>query len=517
MRLSLKKPNTPKAKQKVVVPAESEARHGRPADPLGAPSRRIALRLPNVVSFFSAKHPIASIAIVGGALEAVVLRERVDTKQPEVAAHIQAPLPQGTIIDGTLVNPQAFTIALSRLRARAKTPFCIFSFPSEGWWSRLFFFPAALTNAQFEEAMRFHKSLDLPWDEKAVYADWEEVPSLEVDKRAGLIVAASQKGVDAFADALTRAGWTTLAIEPSAFSIVRAIHHFEGEQSALVFGFDGSLVEESIMWKGSLRFGRVIALGPDYVEQELRRLLSYALTEPLSMPRPTHIYFVGSFTQEQLAKFVAIANAAGLQEKNFAISSLPWGAALRGLIPRERDTFISLTSVGTEDAYQRRRAALFAELAMNFAFLVAFMLTIVYAGTWIFLRSQANDTAARLAQRQGTSAGLQQALDGMREFNTISGTAAAAARATPRWDKVYAQLREAARDGIRITRLAISAGGAVQLEGVAETPQALLTFRDRLQAKGLGKDIRIAPNLFEESANINFPLNFSFETALLFD
>ncbi len=492
---------------------------------LPAQKKNTAMHLPRFFSVLMGHNPIAGIAVVGDTLRAIVLDPVGNAGK--VLTNIEIPLPQGTIVDGKLANIGTFSSALEKLRAKAKTPFCIFSLPGQGWWARIFFFPAALTNTQFEDAMQFHKTLDLPWEAKDVYADWSEITVNEADKRASIMFAAKMESVDPYITALVKAGWTALAVEPEAVSMVRAIAHFEAEDPALVFGFDGAVLQEMIVWKGEIHFGRIVSVAhvagdasalDKQITSELKRLFSYAVTEPLGMPRPIKIFFLGSFSPEQLKGFSVISKNAGLVEKVFDISSLPWGAALRGLVSRDKDNFISLMPLGTEESYTRRRTALFVEFAFNFSLVVALAISVAFAGTWAFVRSQQQQTTAKLSGLVGNAAGLQILVNEVNEFNTVSAESAIIARVTPYWDDVYRKIMASSVEGIKIYKLTLNSSLAVQLSGTATHSDALLAFRSALMENNLGQDIKIPSNLFEEKENFDFQLSFMLpDRNILFD
>ncbi|OHA47295.1 MAG: hypothetical protein A3A80_00070 [Candidatus Terrybacteria bacterium RIFCSPLOWO2_01_FULL_44_24] len=536
--MKLPKPKLKKVKETPAIAKPSES--AKP--PSVHPKNGIKLRFPNLVSFFSGQHAVAGIAISENNIYSVVLNN-FRGAQPTVVSSQQVALPQGTFVEGKLNKPQDLVAALIKLRSKAKTPFCIFSLPGSEWWMRLFFFPASLTNVQFEDSMQFHLSLDLPWDPKEAYADWEEIDADEADKRSALLVAAKISAITPYLDVLERAGWTTLAIEPASLSIIRAIAHFEADVPAIVLGYDGTILEEMIVWKGKMHFGRVVSLpaqesvfksdekynlstkpavsvveplgtspakGLDvYMAVELKRLMAYVQTEPLGMPKPTHLFFVGPFSQTHINKLAEVARNYGLTEKVFAASSLPWGVALRGLIPRDKDNLISLMPVGTEESYTRKRAALFFEFALNFSFLVVLILAVSFAGAWFFVRNEKQKSIERLARIKGNTTQIQATIEGLQEFTDASALAISVAQATPHWDGIYGKILDAQVPGITIYKITLNVSGAVKIQGKTEKPSNLLAFRDALQNKNLGQNIVIPANLFESGGTGDFVLVFN--------
>ncbi len=478
---------------------------------------KAGLQLPAIFSLLKSRHPVAGLAVVDNILYGITLQQTKNSPKPTIVLSANVPLSADTIVGGRVNNPEALAAAFSKIRAKLKTPFCIFAMPGEAWWSKLFFFPASLTNKQFEESMAFHRSLDLPWESQDVYADWEEISIEEADKRAALIVATKSSTAESFLGCLRKAGWTVLAVEPAALSMIRAIAYFETEMPAMVLGFDGSVIEEMIIWKGKMHFGRAFKITNNNIETlnkdielELQRLNAYASCEPLGMPKPTNLFFIGSFPPDTISRSMQVASSLGLSSKIFATAAMPWGTALRGLVPLSKDAFISLMPLGTEEAYSRRRASLFVELATNFALLVAFILFITFGGALLFIRNQYQDILKRSANLQGSAAQLSSTIAAAQEFNEVSANAASIASHTPRWDLVYQKIILSASgiSGLKINEITLNASGTIQIIGSITESQDLISFRNALQNNDLGRDIRIPPNLFESDALGEFTLNF---------
>ena len=487
---------------------------------------KTGLRLPAIFSLLNSRHPVAGLAIVDNNLYGITLRQEKNSSKPSVVGNANVSLADGVIVNGQVSDAEALTAAFSKIRSKLKTPFCIFAMPGEAWWSKLFFFPASLTNKQFEESMAFHRSLDLPWESQDVYADWEEISMNESDKRAALIVATKNNTADLFLECLKKAGWTVLAVEPAALSMIRAIAHFETDSPAMVLGFDGSVVEEMIIWKGKMHFGRAFKVPNNdaetfnkNIELELLRLNTYAATEPLGMPKPANLFFIGSFTPDTISRSMRVASSLGLSSKIFASAAMPWGTALRGLVPLSKDTFISLMPLGTEEAYSRRRAFLFAELAINFTLLVAFTLTLTFGGALLFIRNESQSNLDRLANLQASAEQLSSTIAAAQEFNEISAKSASIASKIPRWDLIYQKILTSSSgiSGLKIMEVNLNSSGSIQITGSVLVSQDLIAFRNALQNNDLGRDIRIPPNLFESGAAGQFVLNFNLpDTQVLF-
>ncbi len=446
---------------------------------------------------------IGGLEISDNALRFVVLYE-----DGSVASQSSVPLAAGTVQEGRIMNEADFRAACKNLRHEIggyRSMPVVVSLPSPVVYAQVFSVPAAKPE-QLEEAARLNLRMLSPIDFDGAYADWQKMSETAKNKDGSVdaLGAFVEMAVsDAYYNALSKSGFLPVAVEFASLSLARALPVSADTANAhepyVVISCMGDGMTLLIMRDGSPYFTEftgwhafttedkaTVAQFQSVVGSAVRRFLNFYRTRWGGTI--TKALVMNATSNKELAEW--IKNTFSLEVFSlggYATLGKEWcvaaGAALRGLIPRAEDTFISLARVGTEDEFERNRVRRFIALWRAVAFSVLGVTVLVYIALDMAMIYRKNILASGLAGEGVTAGNAEVAAFAAQAayFNALTEKALGAAlRAVPQTGMVRS-IYNAAGLSVVVTRIELNAKtNSVRLQGTARNEQDIIAFKVRL-------------------------------------
>jgi hypothetical protein len=445
---------------------------------------------------------IGGLEIADGALRFVLLRDDGSVEKSAFAA-----LPAGAVRGGIIQDEAAFRAAALLLRRSVggfRAMPVVVSLPPGPVYSQIFAVPYA-RESQLEEAARLNLRMISPLDFDSAYADWQKTGAeANADGSFNALGAFVDRRVaDLYCSILGSVGFLPVAVEFASLSLARATAHGVDKEDEhepyvvvsltgdgmTILAVQGGVPQFTEFSPWSL-FSGGEASGQVTLER-FHSVLGAALRRFMN-------FYRGRF--HTVIKKALVVNATSNKEtaewiknefslETFSLSgyeSLPkeWcvasGAALRGIVPRADDAFISLSRVGTEDEFERSHVRRFIGLWRAVVLAVLVLTVFIYVVLDLLM----------IRRERMLSGGLygEGPLLGNREvaalavqadnFNNLAEKAyAAALRAVPQ-SKILRAIYTAAGSDITVSRLELdAASGTILIRGTAATERGVIAFK----------------------------------------
>ncbi len=283
-------------------------------------------------------------------------------------------LSPGIVKDGLIQDDNKFIVALNSLHSQfislTKPIPVIVSLSSVGIYTQIFNLPL-LKGDQLQEAANLNLTMISPIDKKTAYFDWQVVGQASNGNQEILGAFVESKIIDKFVLALRKSNFLVVAIEFFPLSLVRLIKEslsIDASKPYLVLNLNNEGVDFILIRNKNSYFNYFLPWmmvhkknGGDQVKFddfkevmliELRRVLNFYSSRWGGTVDNLILFNSGSSQEisDWLKKDFGF-NIIYLDiETSWLISR---GAALRGLIPRIEDNFISLAKIGTEEEFMR--------------------------------------------------------------------------------------------------------------------------------------------------------------------
>lgn len=423
----------------------------------------------NLINVFTREEPIAGLEISETYLRLAIL---------------------GLKVEEALTNGVSKTESLKNLLKKSKTKvrYVIVSVPADNSYSRIFSFPKSLAGEKLEETMKLTVGFQLPVKLEDIYLDWEKVETKDKEKNEIFLAAMPKTTINDYINVLNAAELKPVAIELHPQSFLRVMD-LENDKTVLVKMMSKTSVGIFIIKNRVLRFSRILPenfLDEAKLELEVRKITDFYESEngPIA----------------QSIKF-------GEPDK-WLIST---GAATRGLLPRSKDTLISLMPIGTEQAYEFQKAVAFIEFLSSLAVGFAIFFSAAFLAIWLLIVSVQQQTLnqleilSSLPLPQDTVELENKAL----KFNTLVNFSSDIIKTLPRWSFVIEELRLKTLPAISLTNVSLSSTSeTINIIGIAKDRDQLNLFKKNLESSTLFREIILPLTNLEQEENIPFSISF---------
>lgn len=461
----------------------------------------------NFVSLFTREEAIAGVEIGDTYVRAAVFVPSKNPKEPSVLSVTEEPLTAITVEDGRGVGEAALVAALQKVvrKLPIKIRYAVVTVPTGLSFSKLFVFPHSVTGRKLEDTMRLTVGFQLPVKPDEVFLDWEKIEQGEQNKI--FLVAARRETIASYLAALGKAGIKPVALEIAPLSLARAMENpDEGAVLTAITRQDG--VEFAVVSKGTIRFIRTVPktfIPTDKdVEEEKRKITDYYESEMGEK--------IVARADSRDMKLCASYRLPAGQESNAGAWATVVGAAVRGILPRSEDEFISLLSVNTRVAYEHQKALVFAEFMTSLNIGASAFFVIAFAGAWILMMTLQRQAAARV-QHFATFPMPEDAVQvesNTAKFNAVLGFAEEIIKTSPQWSVFFERMQKLVPEGISVTNLAVSDPAiAITLSGVAKDRAALAVFRKNVDTSDFTSGAVVPATNLQLRANIPFSMTFT--------
>lgn len=471
----------------------------------------------DLAQLFNPVEKIVGMEIAHGRVCAVLLEK--DKKGVVTGSKKEAVIPAHIVAeDGAVLDKKKLAEALKTIWRSGKDVFkskyVIVALPSAPVFTDIVKFPK-VSSEQLKEAMQLYMATktSFPIDTNDIYYDWQPLGAHNVYHEDVLVSFAKRLYIRDFVEACEEAGLEPLAFETPQPAIARALVNFENK-TGLIVCIAQECIEFSIATKNDLFFARTIPLPSSYDFEALKNILAteathalnYYATEFSAEPPVTAAVLLAHVPQKkELAERLRETLGVAVEEARFAHDTpigdscaVAFGAALRGLIRREKDTLISLLPIGTEEAYRKRRFLAYVSLWTDIVNTTAVLFVVIFGTALLFLNIVGKNAVEQSARLKATAVQNEQVTMLEKEaarFNVAVGAVAQAndsiVEFSPILEKILPSLRH---DGIVIKSVVIASSGIdLRISIVAATRDSAIAFRKSLENNPLYTKVAVPP------------------------
>jgi len=452
------------------------------------------------------EEPIAGLAIDERSLRLMLLGpDETDETKTVIKIAAEESLPEGVVERGLLKNPAGLAASLQKLTEKTGyTPtYVVLSLPSELTYSKIFYFPKAITGEKLEETMMVTIGFNLPVKPEDVYLDWEKLDT----ERNELFLATIMKPVaDSYTTALEAAGIRTVALESHLASLTRVID-IKTKSPVLLVDKSEKSTAFAILKNGIIRFARNVPkkLGEAELALEIKKISDFYESDDSAIAE--------TIDMDKARIATKFAEHPEIKKKSQAWMASA-GAAMRGLLPRGSDTLVSLLPVGTEKAYEFQKGMIFTRFISDVVIGISAFFIIAFLGSWLLIASIGNN----LENQVSGLASLPLAKDAIAmeekalRLNNLSAAVADITKVSPRWSKLFEELRKSTVTGITISSVSISSPSAnISINGIGKTRDQMNAFRKTLEDSPVFSDVKLPISNLDKRTDIPFSMSMRLE------
>jgi len=456
-------------------------------------------------------------------------------------------LPPGVIEAGKIKDRANFVSSLKSLRLKTpefkKNNYVVLILPQNNVYTQVFNIPV-LAGEQIEEAAKLNLQMLSPIEIKTAYADWQKVGEAPIDGGQFELLGAfiETRVVEDYISALRESDFKVAAVEFSSLALVRTVaslgENIDLSAPHLILQISAEGVTIIIMRSGSLYFThfnswqslheeigkREITLDDfkGILNKELQRIINFYSTHWPG--QPDKLILVSESLLAELGVFlessfkIKVISLALKEYKNIPTSWFPaLGAALRGLIPRTSDNFISLMAITVQKEYFQTRILNFTSLWRNIAITTSvflFMLFVILDG--FLLRTEGRMKEQVLtAYPSVTISEIDELKTSANKFNKLVALADKAAKQTTDWTPFLQKISDLAGEKVKIERLSVeSTFKKVLVIGLAVNETEVINFKNKLlEEKNFSDvDLRLSEVKIRPDGTADFNVMFNLKT-----
>ncbi|MDD5547769.1 MAG: pilus assembly protein PilM [Candidatus Pacebacteria bacterium] len=453
-------------------------------------------------------------------------------------------LAPGIIEDGKLKNGAKFAEALEQIRrqvgiSKADDKVCIIaSIPPNHVYTQSFNLPPITSEKHIQEAAALNLQLISPIDIKTAYFDWEKVgDSKKEGERLEILGSFINKQViEDYVSAFKQAGFRTVAVEFSSLSIARLIKEkgvgIDQNRPYVAMNLSTEGLNFLIVRNGKLYFHYFVPwisgqerqvsqeMFKNIIIQEVKKILTFYSSH--WNDQVGDLILVSRGLQQEVIKilkegFPTLNTQPLVLENHFAEMPAIWfaalGSALRGIIPRSKDFFISLMAIGTEERFLEEQILSFVKIWRN-----ALLTTFCFLLLVFFFSDRLLATISSNLERDFSTITLHQdnkeVIDLQKkaqEFNQLISKALAAKSKSNKYSSFIESIWALAGDNITIQRFSFdSPAKALVIIATATSEEKAIVFKNNVADNKNFKDVLLPLSgiTANSDGSVTFTLSF---------
>ncbi|MDP3953560.1 MAG: hypothetical protein Q8P99_01950 [bacterium] len=451
------------------------------------------------------------------------------------ARHLLLRLPPGVVVGGKVVSKEGLQRVLSELHKKVigsarKDVSVIASIPINKVYIQPFALPD-LAAENLAESAELNMRMISPIDANTAYYDWQELGNNTSKDKMDMVGAfVPRVVVDEFVEAMQGAGFSVVAVEFSALSLVRAAVEREmvaKDKSYLLLQIDQGGLSFLISHEGELYFhhftdwdryrGNDKSIAKDKFEEglidEARRLINFYATNFKSMEIGEVIVVADSFTSEVAGVMEANFKSIQIRQAGFDDLNAAMGAAFRGAVPRSRDTSISLSNLNAVGVFRKNQLANFIAIWRNIAFTVFGALLLIFLSSALVLQNTAvsvveGDPFLNNSESTVELVSLEQQV---KEFNTAVDMLWKLSEEKEPLSPIIDRINALMGTTISLRRLTINLSSKIiALGGIGRSESEVRAFKDKVEVDGAFVDVELPLRDFQPrlDGGVDFLVNF---------
>lgn len=491
-----------------------------------------------------AKEYIGGLTINDQSVYFVIFTPNSDKK---VLAKLEAEIPEGTIIDGEIKNPEALKSILEGMRhsaelAKIKNLYVTLSLKSGLVYHKIIDLPQ-MDPKELNGAINLNIKMVSPIKFEDSYNDWELMGT--VVKQGAVYyrisaVFAKKTLIDPYVNILTGSGFLPLATEFNGLSFWRLLKNnnilVDENRVSLIAAVSSDGLDFSVVKSSGLQFSyfqswqSIIRISPflsaegrqgnlnqdDFLKiftEETRKVINFYFNhfqETISgayLLSPIYSENIEKIIKEQFSLPVEKMPDFGYSPNYFVAS----GAGLRGLISRVDDVGVSLMMVGTEQEYRRRRTVNFVGLWAKIIGVFCAVLMAVFVGVNLFFNliqkdflAESNNLTIQVNQEKFDELQIQVAA-----FNKSLSNIAQAQQQINDWSGFFRWWLNNGEE-LGIQKFVInSLDSLISFRGWVNTESKMLDFKSKMESYPNFSNVEVPlSSVIKQKNGVEFNLNF---------
>lgn len=446
-------------------------------------------------------------------------------------------LPPGVVVGGKVADKAKL---ISTLRGLHQQTHVILIIPSANVYIQPFSMPL-VSEKNLKETAELNLQTISPIDIKTSYYGYEMVGETKQGQLEAIGAFANSQVVDDFVAALKEANFGVIAVESPGLALARLIKEYaanlKNDTPYLVINLSGDGPELMIMKNSHVYFDYFNSW--NYIQQEVggRKLTAQDVKDFLTRQVRQITNFYTAHTGTPINEALLVNNPIAQEvmktlKENFALNaqilnvtkysriSPIWypvlGAAMRGLIPRSKDKFITLTALGVEEEYNRELALNFIKswrniIAVTMGFL---FLTLLIADSYLvrISRSVAQDLAGRTLAPLSE---IQELQNNARNFNQTADYALKAQELSVPWSPLLEKLRLLSGTRVTIERFFVDQNMLALVIGKAVNDSAVIAFKNTVEKEENFTDVVLPLSNIKVNPDGTVSFNLQFKISSL--
>ncbi|MBI1838885.1 MAG: pilus assembly protein PilM [Candidatus Colwellbacteria bacterium] len=473
----------------------------------------------NLLKILTREEPIAGLEISESHLRLALLSASDGPQKIKIEAYAEEPVPKGAIAEGLIKDQEVFIKAVKGLlkKVKLKITYASVSIPADNVYAKVFSFPGSVSGEKLNETMELTIGFQIPLKTSDVYLDWEKI---ENGAKNEIFLAAAPKNIiQNYTEALSQAGLKTVATEFHQLSLARVLKTEDVPVMVITKGSSKTIA--AVIRKGVVRFLHSIPkenVPEKRLEAELKRAVDFYETEDAPI---TKVFFLNSGRRTAIKKFVGrevvkpeIISPFSENPEIEKVSGkwlISFGAAVRGLIPRSEDALVSLMPVGTEEAYEYQKIITFTKLLADMIMSASIVLAIAFISSWLLLTT----VQQNFNEQHGSSVNTPLPIDAAeaearaKRLDMLLGQTNEIIKTIPKWSMLAEEVKSIVTPEILIKNLSLGTPEAnISLSGIAQTRDALNSFKMSMESSVMLSDILIPLTNLELKKEVPFSISF---------
>ncbi|MBI4119390.1 MAG: hypothetical protein HY456_00910 [Parcubacteria group bacterium] len=448
-------------------------------------------------------------------------------------------LPPGIIAGGRIKDRANAIAVLTALKdqvepQKKKKIRVVVSVPADNIFVQTFQLPIA-AKENLADAAEFNLKMLSPMGKEGAFSDWQVVGET-YDQLELLAAFAPSAVIDGYIDVLRTAGFNVIAIEFPALSIIRLIREsgvsVDIKTPYILLNIASEGLDFMVMRNGNPYFDYFHPWGltqggarqiswsdfEDTVIHEVKRILNFYNSH---WGKIENLILIAPAFQDRLSDLITKTFSLKVQPlalRNYGSLPSTWfvalGSAFRSVMPRSRDSFISLMSTGVRQEYFREELLILTGFWRNIV-MTALVFGII---SFIFVLGIINRISASLqGQMKGFAvttadvAELQKLQDQAKTFNRLVDLTARAEASKIDWALFFRALAKLAGPRVSIDRITVSSlSSPVFISGTALNETEVFAFQKRLEDQKGFDEVTLPLTSIRQSVGgrTGFELNF---------
>ena len=493
--------------------------------------------------FFKTLNPVPP---VGGLEISELMIRYVWIKDGELIT-ASVPLAPDIMEAGKIKDRPSFVSALKNLRSQIpglkKNDYVILVIPSNNVYLQVFNIPF-LASEKLEDAARLNLQMISPIEVKNACTSWQKVGETQIDGGQFELLGACSEAqlVEDYIGVVKEADFRVAAVEFPSLALIRLIarlgESIDFSSPSLVLHISSEGVAVMIMRNNNLYFNHFNSWRILHEEIGKREITLEDFQSILLKEVQRILNFYSTHWGGQLDKLILVSEGLTKElnefiEKNFNLKILnlslrefknispSWyvslGAALRGLIPRASDEYISLTAITVKKEYFQTRILSFSSLWRNIAITTVAFVFIIFLGLDSFLLRTESATREQAFKNipSITTSEIDQLKTSAANFNRLVSLALKAGSQSIDWTPLLEKLSNLAGGTVTLERISFdSTQRKVLISGRAINQSEVINFKDKISKEQnfFEVDFRLSDVKIRPDGAADFNINFKLRT-----